>query len=157
MQFFGPSIFLLWKAALLRKRILFFSPVPIEQGCSRVRWMDKILGLEGGGEIAPPSLLYYVNVFDIDMLSSTASYIACTSEKIFAEKPQLYDLYVNNREITFSSPELRQELVTTPVDLSRFALLAEPMYTSAEASEVRVQLRRHTGPTHAPFTAALSN
>jgi len=154
VQFFGPSIFLLWKAALLRKRILFFSPVPIEQGCSRVRWMDKILGLEGGGEIAPPSLLYYVNVFDIDMLSSTASYIACTSEKIFAEKPQLYDLYVNNREITFSSPELRQELVTTPVDLSRFALLAEPMYTSAEASEVRVQLRRRTGPTHAPFNAA---
>ena len=48
--------------------------------------------------------------------------------------------------------ELRQELVTTPVDLSRFALLAEPMYTSAEASEVRVQLRRRTGPTHAPFT-----
>ena len=146
MQFFGPSIFLLWKAALLRKRILFFSPVPIEQGCSRVRWMGKILGLEGGGEIAPPSLLFYVNVFDIDMLSSTASYIACTSEKIFAEKPQLYDLYVNNREITFSSPELRQELVTTPVDLSRFALLAEPMYTSAEASEVCAAATPHRSP-----------
>lgn len=36
VQFFGPEIFVLWKAALLKKRILFFSPVPIEQGCMRV-------------------------------------------------------------------------------------------------------------------------
>eukprot|EP01047_Picozoa_sp_COSAG01_P091144 COSAG01_NODE_22813_length_840_cov_1.107962_1_plen_186_part_10 len=32
VQFFGPSVFVLWKAGLLKKRILFFSPVPIEQG-----------------------------------------------------------------------------------------------------------------------------
>lgn len=90
VHFFGADIFLLWKAALLRKRILFFSPVPIEQGCMRVRWMDRMLGLEAGDNIAASSLLYYISVFDIDRLSTMDSYIACTSEKIFQAKPQLY-------------------------------------------------------------------
>ena len=90
VQFFGADIFLLWKAALLKKRILFFSPVPIEQGCMRVRWIDRMLGLERADGVASSSLLYYVNVFDIDRLSTMDSYIACTSEKIFQEKPQLY-------------------------------------------------------------------
>ena len=91
VQFFGADIFLLWKAALLKKRILFFSPVPIEQGCMRVRWIDRMLGLERAeGVAAASSLLYYINVFDIDRLSTMDSYIACTSEKIFQEKPQLY-------------------------------------------------------------------
>ncbi len=39
-----------------------------------------------------------------------------------------YDLYVNNREITFSSPAVKNALVTTPVDSSRYALLTEPTY-----------------------------
>jgi hypothetical protein len=29
----GPTIFLLWKAALLKKRILFYSPPPVEESC----------------------------------------------------------------------------------------------------------------------------
>ena len=29
----GPTIFLLWKAALLKKRILFYSPPPVEEAC----------------------------------------------------------------------------------------------------------------------------
>ena len=163
VNFFGADIFLLWKAALLKKRILFFSPVPIEQGCMRVRWIDRMLGLQNGDNIAASSLMYYINVFDIDRLSTMDSYIACTSEKIFQEKPQLYvsisgssrsappaahrqlypvrpgadtrsldcgryDLYVNNCDITFSSPELKNALVTTPVDSSRYALLTEPTY-----------------------------
>ena len=90
VSFFGADIFLLWKAALLKKRILFFSPVPIEQGCMRVRWIDRMLGLENGDSIVASSLEYYINVFDIDRLSTMDSYIACTSEKIFQEKPQLY-------------------------------------------------------------------
>jgi hypothetical protein len=90
VNFFGADIFLLWKAALLKKRILFFSPVPIEQGCMRVRWIDRMLGLQNGDSIAASSLMYYINVFDIDRLSTMDSYIACTSEKIFQEKPQLY-------------------------------------------------------------------
>lgn len=90
VSFFGADIFLLWKAALLKKRILFFSPVPIEQGCMRVRWIDRMLGLQNGDSIAASSLMYYINVFDIDRLSTVDSYIACTSEKIFQEKPQLY-------------------------------------------------------------------
>jgi hypothetical protein len=131
VHFFGADTFLLWKAALLKKRILFFSPVPIEQGCMRVRWIDRMLGLENGDTIAPSSLLYYVNVFDIDRLSTMDSYIACTSEKIFQEKPQLYDLYVDNREISFSSPEVKNSLVTTPVDQSRYALLVSRAVAAA--------------------------
>ena len=35
LQFFGPSIFILWKLALLKKRILIFSPPPIGVICYR--------------------------------------------------------------------------------------------------------------------------
>jgi hypothetical protein len=108
VQFFGAITFVLWKAMLLKKRILFFSPVPIEQGCMRVRWMEQMLRLlDAGGQVStdncivPAALLYYVNVFDIDELATMSSYVACTSERIFAEKKQLYDVYVNNvRPIT---------------------------------------------------------
>lgn len=29
----GPSIFVLWKAALLKKRILIYTPPPVETAC----------------------------------------------------------------------------------------------------------------------------
>jgi hypothetical protein len=147
VQFFGPSVFVLWKAGLLKKRILFFSPVPIEQGCMRVRWMEPMLALEqsapaGGGSGGAPatlgvpsSLMYYVNVFDIDMLSTMESYIACTSERIFAEKPELYDIYVDGQNISYSTPELRKQLRTTPVDFSRFGLLTEAAYARDASAE----------------------
>ena len=125
--------------------------------------MDKMLGLENGDAIAPSSLMYYVNVFDIDRLSTMESYIACTSEKIFQEKPQLYDLYVNNRDISFASPEIRNTLLATPVDESRYALLTEPMYAEQEGSEfnltrffshlnqVRGASAEHETPSNHPF------
>ena len=153
VNFFGADIFLLWKAALLKKRILFFSPVPIEQGCMRVRWIDRMLGLQNGDSIAASSLMYYINVFDIDRLSTMDSYIACTSEKIFQEKPQLcVSISKSSRSVAscrLQTPSCSQELTrsereqtiftsatvrslsspelknaqTTPVDSSRYALL----------------------------------
>jgi len=35
LQFFGPQIFILWKLALLKKRIILFSPPPIGVVCYR--------------------------------------------------------------------------------------------------------------------------
>ena len=142
LQFFGPDIFVLWKAALLRKRILFFSPVPIEQGCSRVRWMGEMVGTQGDTAlVASLEMMYYVNVFDIDQLTTMQSYIACTSEQIFAEKRQLYDVYVNGRTIEFSTPELGKQLRCTAVDHSRFGLLDDMNDRSQDA--IASYFKRH--------------
>ena len=35
MHFFGPHIFVLWKLALLHKRIIFYSPPPVGEVCHR--------------------------------------------------------------------------------------------------------------------------
>ena len=82
---------------------------------------------------------YYVNVFDIDMLAGLDSYIACTSERIFAEKPQLYDVYVNGNEVTCTSAELRRQIAITATDQSRFGLLSGPTYTEGDESEYNLR------------------
>ena len=37
LQFFGPHIFILWKLALLKKRVIFYAPPPIGVVCYRGR------------------------------------------------------------------------------------------------------------------------
>ncbi|RUS27379.1 hypothetical protein BC938DRAFT_483337, partial [Jimgerdemannia flammicorona] len=33
VRLFGPNVFVLWKAALLKRRIVFLVPAPVERGC----------------------------------------------------------------------------------------------------------------------------
>lgn len=78
VRFLGPSIFTVWKAVLLRKRVLVFSPVPIEQGCQRVRWVQKMAAAEAAdGEdrplLAPADMLWYVNVWCATLEHSRAA------------------------------------------------------------------------------------
>ncbi|KAG0345619.1 hypothetical protein BG004_003463 [Podila humilis] len=66
----GPSIFVLWKAALLKKRILIYTPPPVENAC-------------------------LAGIHDMDsMMKSTSGYVACTTDKLFLFKPQLFDVLV---------------------------------------------------------------
>ena len=79
LQFFGPQVFSLWRLALLKKRILLFSPPPAGIACYRVYCTSVLAShnldnLELDTELNP---MFFVNVADIDKISEESSFIAC--------------------------------------------------------------------------------
>jgi len=85
--YFGPAVFSLWKLVLLKSRILFYSPPPVEIACYRV-YSACLLGkhqIPIEFEIGSDPL-FYVELNDIDYLGTLDKYVACTSEKIFETK-----------------------------------------------------------------------
>uniref|UniRef100_A0A8C3RXD0 DENN domain-containing protein 11 n=1 Tax=Chelydra serpentina TaxID=8475 RepID=A0A8C3RXD0_CHESE len=80
IKFFGEQILILWKFALLRKRILIFSPPPVGVVCYRVYCCCCLanVSLPGiGGTVPESKPFFYVNVADIEMLETEVSYVAC--------------------------------------------------------------------------------
>lgn len=58
IRFFGEQIMVLWKLALLRRRILIFSPPPVGVVCYRGGFLLTGLNVEkGAGFIFPPPSL----------------------------------------------------------------------------------------------------
>ncbi|KAG0349752.1 hypothetical protein BG005_010713 [Podila minutissima] len=105
----GPSIFVLWKAALLKKRILIYTPPPVETACLAV-YNTCLLATIPFGTVASPRAksgdriqpLFCVGIHDMDtMMKATSGYVACTTDKLFLFKPQLFDVLV---EIPASQP-----------------------------------------------------
>ncbi|KAF9391796.1 hypothetical protein CPB97_005433 [Podila verticillata] len=104
----GPSIFVLWKAALLKKRILIYTPPPVETACLAV-YNTCLLATIPFGTVAPRvksgdriQPLFCVGIHDMDtMMKATSGYVACTTDKLFLFKPQLFDVLV---EIPASQP-----------------------------------------------------
>ncbi|KAK3578963.1 hypothetical protein CHS0354_034753 [Potamilus streckersoni] len=122
-RFFGEQIFIMWKYALLRRRILFFSPPPIGVVCYRVYCacclaLHSVPGL--GEEIKPH---FYVNVADIETLETEVAYIACTTEKIFESKHDLYDVYVDNQIVRTHFPALKELLKISSADREKYQKL----------------------------------
>ncbi|XP_050398253.1 DENN domain-containing protein 11 [Patella vulgata] len=117
LQFFGNQIFILWKFALLQRRILFFSPPPIGVVCYRV-YCACCLGHHNVTSLMSenPQPHFYVNVADIEALENEVSYIACTTEKIFESKTHLYDVYVDNQLVKVNSPGLKELLKVSDAD-----------------------------------------
>ncbi|KAG8630195.1 hypothetical protein KVT40_001814 [Elsinoe batatas] len=107
---FGPIIFPLYRAALLRKRILILGNAPIQRSCNFVYDLSIFSNLPpslGDSIPAPPSLhrirpLFNVGIHDIAELESTTSkdpesgegWIACTTDDILSTKTRLYDVLV---------------------------------------------------------------
>ena len=128
VRFLGPSVFVLWKALLLRKSILFFSPPPIEIVCTRVYHScllvhhDIPLSFDMG--LNP---MFFVSVADLPMLddlrASHTPYIACTTESIYADKTSVYDVYVNNKMVVIPDPDLKEAIALTASDRERFRFL----------------------------------
>ncbi|XP_038067957.1 DENN domain-containing protein 11-like [Patiria miniata] len=121
INFFGEQIFTLWKYVLLRKRILFFSPPPIGVVCYRV-YCASTLGqhevfISAATEYKP---FFYINVADIDTIETEVSYIACTTEKVFQEKHSLYDVYVDNQNVTTHSANLKTMAKINAMDKEKF-------------------------------------
>ena len=76
---FGPSIFCIWKYALLNKRILYYSIPPINDLCSRVICSCEMISTHFNFITDKQMLkpLFYVNVTDIDTLQEQPFYAAC--------------------------------------------------------------------------------
>ena len=105
-DYYGEGLFVLWRALLCRARVLFISGIPAGDMCQRVHTACSLLQLPASqhGGLELPTRLYYVTVADIPFLTEVATtFIACTTERIFADKHNLFDLCVDGREMVFSS------------------------------------------------------
>ncbi|XP_071957378.1 DENN domain-containing protein 11-like [Antedon mediterranea] len=121
INFFGEHIFTIWKFILLRKRIIFFSPPPIGVVCYRV-YCASVLGnhtvqMENDLEVKPH---FYINVADIDTIEAELFFVACTTEKIFLEKKDLYDVYVDNQNLVVQSNSMKDILKICYADKEKF-------------------------------------
>ena len=103
LQLFGPLIFPLYRAALLRKRILLVSETPVELACNIVYNLSILAAFPRG---LLPSIsatkstarslrpLFNVGVHDIPALTEQKGWIACTTDDVLASKPDLFDVVV---------------------------------------------------------------
>lgn len=68
---------------------------------------------------------FYVNVADISALENELSYVACTTEKIFEEKKDLYDVYVDNQNVKTYREGLKPLLRLSSADREKYRKLTE--------------------------------
>ncbi|KAL9107769.1 MAG: hypothetical protein Q9227_007391 [Pyrenula ochraceoflavens] len=105
MTAFGPLIFPVYRAALLRKRILFVGGSPVQTACDYVYGVSVLSSLPNGilqrlpsGPLLQSSLrpLFNVGIHDIPLLSrdSGNSWIACTTDDVLSTKPSLFDILI---------------------------------------------------------------
>ncbi|XP_068162455.1 DENN domain-containing protein 11-like [Antennarius striatus] len=128
IRFFGEQIMVLWKLALLRRRILIFSPPPVGVVCYRVYCCCCLANISIPGiGVAVPEFrpFFYVNVADISALENELSYVACTTEKIFEEKKDLYDVYVDNQNVKTCREGLKPLLRLSTADRDKYHKLTE--------------------------------
>ncbi|KAK7902000.1 hypothetical protein WMY93_018769 [Mugilogobius chulae] len=128
IRFFGEQIMVLWKLALLRRRILIFSPPPVGVVCYRVYCCCCLANISIPGiGVAVPEFrpFFYVNVADINALENELSYVACTTEKIFEEKKDLYDVYVDNQNVKTYREGLKPLLRLSAADKDKYHKLTE--------------------------------
>ncbi|XP_027429540.1 DENN domain-containing protein 11 isoform X2 [Zalophus californianus] len=139
IKFFGEQILILWKFALLRKRILIFSPPPVGVVCYRVYCCCCLanVSLPGiGGTVPESKPFFYVNVADIESLEVEVSYVACTTEKIFEEKRELYDVYVDNQNVKTHHDHLQPLLKINSADREKYQRLNEQRQMLLYSQEV---------------------
>ncbi|KAG5845862.1 DENN domain-containing protein 11 [Anguilla rostrata] len=139
IRFFGEQIMVLWKFALLRRRILIFSPPPIGVVCYRVYCCCCLanVSLPGVGVAVPEFRpFFYINVADITTLETELSYVACTTEKIFEEKKELYDVYVDNQNVRTHRESLQAMLRINSADREKYRKLSEQRQMLLYSQEV---------------------
>ncbi|KAF1809443.1 hypothetical protein P152DRAFT_461385 [Eremomyces bilateralis CBS 781.70] len=124
LDVFGPLIFPLYRAALLRPRILLIGSAPVRFPCEFAYDLSIISAISSTLHSSLPiestplyrlKPLFNVGVHDIPYLSrprtgdandieSELGWIACTTDEILAMKPQLYDLLIELPPITDDKP-----------------------------------------------------
>ena len=103
---FGPLLFPLYRAALLRKRILLLGTPPVQRSCNFVYMLSILSSIpQSLSDVVQPDTesllriqtLFNVGIHDIPYLSDQkrkARWLACTTDDILGEKRDLYDLLV---------------------------------------------------------------
>ncbi|KAF7593276.1 hypothetical protein BBP40_011733 [Aspergillus hancockii] len=110
---FGPLIYPLYRATLLRKRILFMAEAPVHMPCNYVYDLSLLASLPNslipllpstGIPSLRPRPLFNVGIHDIPYLSSfadipvnsqqDASWIACSTDSVLTMKSELFDVLV---------------------------------------------------------------
>ncbi|KAK0145458.1 Protein LCHN [Merluccius polli] len=138
-RFFGEQIMVMWKLALLRRRILIFSPPPVGVVCYRVYCCCCLANISiPGVGVAVPEFrpFFYVNVADISALENELAYVACTTEKIFEEKKDLYDVYVDNQNVKTYREGLKPLLRLSAADKDKYRRLTEQRQMLLYSQEV---------------------
>jgi len=142
---FGPLIFPLYRAALLRKRILLLGAAPVQQTCNFVYLLSVLSNLPQAQTNSLPTdseallrtqPLFNVGIHDIPSLSDRKRqppWLACTTDDILGEKKELYDVLISLRNLaSHGQPSKRRSVVTlsdrtvvkaTHRDLRRYRLL----------------------------------
>ncbi|XP_061577328.1 DENN domain-containing protein 11 [Cololabis saira] len=139
IQFFGEQIMVLWKFALLRKRLLIFSPPPVGVVCYRVYCCCCLANVSIPGiGVSVPELrpFFYINIADISALETEVSYVACTTEKIFEDKKELYDVYIDNQNVKTHRGHLQPLLRLNAADKEKYSKLSEQRQMLLYSQEV---------------------
>lgn len=106
---FGPLIFPLQRAALLRKRVLFLGSTPVQKNCNTVYSTSVLSTIPTGlRETLPAEAenlvqcrpLFSVGIQEMDLLADRTGgenigWLACTTDDILGEKKDMYDLLVD--------------------------------------------------------------
>jgi hypothetical protein len=142
---FGPLLFPLYRAALLRQRIILLGTPPVQRSCNFVYMLSILSSIpQSLSDVVQPDsesllriqTLFNVGIHDIPYLSDPkrkARWLACTTDDILGEKKELYDLLVTLPNISSLPkaqkrwPELRTSdgtvIKATQRDLRRYRLL----------------------------------
>ncbi|OOQ87845.1 hypothetical protein PEBR_16741 [Penicillium brasilianum] len=115
IESFGPLIFPLYRAALLRKRILIMAEAPVHTPCNYVYDLSLLASLPNSLlQVLPsdhiprlrPRPLFNIGIHDIPDLASfdpsratmdpekDPSWIACSTDSVLSMKPDLYDILI---------------------------------------------------------------
>ncbi|CAG7990927.1 unnamed protein product [Penicillium olsonii] len=115
LESFGPLVFPLYRAALLRKRILFMGEAPVHTPCNYVYDLSLLASLPNSlrhllpADRTPPLRprpLFNVGIHDIPYLSSfdpsrsiqdpesDQNWIACSTDTVLTMKPDLFDVLI---------------------------------------------------------------
>ena len=173
---FGPLLFPLYRAALLRKRILILGTPPVQQSCNFVYLLSILSSIPHDlsdtlqpdtGSLLRSQTLFNVGVHDISALSDrrrNARWLACTTDDILGEKKDLSDVLVSLPTKAYANrkqrwPEIRTSdgriLKATQRDSRRYGLLhSELERIRNERKHYRDDLNTDDGDEVSPLTRA---
>jgi hypothetical protein len=173
---FGPLVFPLYRAALLRKRILLVGEAPVETNCNFVYAISILSSIQ---KVLLPLLpvddvpdmrlrpLFNVGIQDIPLLQRSKDHeneiqdgwIACTTDDVLATKPELFDLLVmlpppHSKNAT---SKIYPKIIPSSPDLSRKTPKTTTRATQRDARRfisLRAHLKQFAAETARPPEAA---